>query len=64
MNQSGEGKKRTEVEMEYGISLHVQPDTNADHATWQVMSMYGLLKEKPHPSAQEVEDQFDGNLCR
>lgn len=29
-----------------------------------VMSMYSLLKEKPKPTQQEVEDHFDGNLCR
>lgn len=29
-----------------------------------VMSMYGLLKDKPNPTAQQIEDQFDGNLCR
>ena len=28
------------------------------------MSMYSLLKEKPKPTQQEVEDHFDGNLCR
>lgn len=30
----------------------------------QVMSMYGLLKSNPEPTAQQVEDQLDGNLCR
>eukprot|EP00252_Welwitschia_mirabilis_P010739 TRINITY_DN2419_c0_g1_i7.p1 TRINITY_DN2419_c0_g1~~TRINITY_DN2419_c0_g1_i7.p1 ORF type:complete len:1017 (-),score=216.35 TRINITY_DN2419_c0_g1_i7:1040-4090(-) len=29
-----------------------------------VMSMYGLLLNETNPSAQEVEDQIDGNLCR
>jgi xanthine dehydrogenase/oxidase len=29
-----------------------------------VMSMYGLLCDRPKPSAQEIEDSFDGNLCR
>ncbi len=29
-----------------------------------VMSMVGLLAESPMPTAQDVEDQFDGNLCR
>jgi xanthine dehydrogenase/oxidase len=28
------------------------------------MSMYSLLKENAKPTAQEVEDSFDGNLCR
>lgn len=30
----------------------------------QIMSMYGLLKEFPEPTQQQVEDQLDGNLCR
>ena len=29
-----------------------------------VMSMYGLLSETSTPSLQQVEDRFDGNLCR
>ncbi|GFO17429.1 xanthine dehydrogenase/oxidase [Plakobranchus ocellatus] len=29
-----------------------------------VMNMYGLLHQKPNITAQEVEDNFDGNLCR
>ncbi|XP_078070968.1 uncharacterized protein LOC144495034 isoform X2 [Mustelus asterias] len=29
-----------------------------------VMQMYGLLKNNATPSAQEVEDNFDGNVCR
>eukprot|EP00897_Mesotaenium_endlicherianum_P009379 jgi/Mesen1/846/ME000112S10986 len=29
-----------------------------------VTSMYGLLQSNPAPTAQEVEDHFDGNLCR
>lgn len=29
-----------------------------------VMSMYTLLRNHPEPSAQEIEDAFDGNLCR
>ncbi|XP_072438458.1 xanthine dehydrogenase-like [Chiloscyllium punctatum] len=29
-----------------------------------VMQMFGLLKNSPTPSVQEVEDNFDGNICR
>ena len=29
-----------------------------------VMNMVGLLRENPSPTAQQVEDRFDGNLCR
>ncbi|KAK3789286.1 hypothetical protein RRG08_001676, partial [Elysia crispata] len=29
-----------------------------------VMNMYGLLHQKPHITAQDVEDNFDGNICR
>lgn len=29
-----------------------------------VMSLYGLLKLNPEPSAHDIEDAFDGNLCR
>ncbi|BFZ03307.1 hypothetical protein BsWGS_06345 [Bradybaena similaris] len=29
-----------------------------------VMNMYGLLHQKPNITAQEVEDNFDGNICR
>lgn len=29
-----------------------------------VMNMYSLLKEKPSPTKQQVEDSFDGNICR
>ncbi|XP_067838884.1 xanthine dehydrogenase-like [Heptranchias perlo] len=29
-----------------------------------VMQMYGLLKNNATPSSQEVEDNFDGNVCR
>jgi xanthine dehydrogenase/oxidase len=29
-----------------------------------VMTMYGLLRNNQAPDAQEVEDQFAGNLCR
>jgi len=26
--------------------------------------MYGLVNRNPQPTAQQVEDQLDGNLCR
>ncbi|KAJ7381027.1 hypothetical protein OS493_004623 [Desmophyllum pertusum] len=29
-----------------------------------VMNMYSLLKETPSPSEQQIEDSFDGNICR
>jgi xanthine dehydrogenase/oxidase len=29
-----------------------------------VMSLYGLLKLKPNPTMHDIEDAFDGNLCR
>uniref|UniRef100_A0A0B7B2H5 FAD-binding PCMH-type domain-containing protein n=1 Tax=Arion vulgaris TaxID=1028688 RepID=A0A0B7B2H5_9EUPU len=29
-----------------------------------VMNMYGLLHQKPNITAQEIEDNFDGNICR
>ncbi|CAL1529227.1 unnamed protein product [Lymnaea stagnalis] len=29
-----------------------------------VMNMYGLLHQNPNITAQEVEDNFDGNMCR
>jgi xanthine dehydrogenase iron-sulfur cluster and FAD-binding subunit A len=29
-----------------------------------VMTMYSLLNTNPSPSEKEIEDQFDGNLCR
>ncbi|KAK7506537.1 hypothetical protein BaRGS_00002012, partial [Batillaria attramentaria] len=29
-----------------------------------VMNMYGLLHDNPKPSEQDVEDNFDGNICR
>ncbi|KAL9979239.1 hypothetical protein ACROYT_G016871 [Oculina patagonica] len=29
-----------------------------------VMNMYSLLKENPSPSEQQIEDSFDGNICR
>ena len=29
-----------------------------------VMQMYSLLTNNPNPTEQEVEDHFDGNLCR
>lgn len=29
-----------------------------------VMSMYGLLRNNRRPTVQQVEDHFDGNLCR
>ena len=29
-----------------------------------VMAMMGLLAKNPHPTPQEVEDHFDGNICR
>ncbi|XP_059139141.1 uncharacterized protein LOC131927489 [Physella acuta] len=29
-----------------------------------VMNMYGLLHQNPTISAQEIEDNFDGNMCR
>ncbi|KAG6552063.1 hypothetical protein Mapa_006369 [Marchantia paleacea] len=29
-----------------------------------VMSMYGLLKDNPNPTPQQVENGIDGNLCR
>ena len=29
-----------------------------------VMSMYSLLKNNSKPTKQEIEDQFDGNICR
>eukprot|EP00058_Branchiostoma_floridae_P011134 XP_002596622.1 hypothetical protein BRAFLDRAFT_78483 [Branchiostoma floridae] len=29
-----------------------------------VVNMYGLLNKKPQPSQQEVENHFDGHICR
>ena len=29
-----------------------------------VMSMYSLLAENNTPTAQDIEDHFDGNICR
>ena len=29
-----------------------------------VMSMYSLLQATPHPTAQQIESHFDGNICR
>ncbi|BFZ17322.1 hypothetical protein BsWGS_20361 [Bradybaena similaris] len=29
-----------------------------------VMNMYGLFHQKPNITAQDVEDNFDGNICR
>ncbi|CAL1531002.1 unnamed protein product [Lymnaea stagnalis] len=29
-----------------------------------VMSMYGLLHQQPQPTQQEIEDSFDGHVCR
>ncbi|XP_012937727.1 indole-3-acetaldehyde oxidase [Aplysia californica] len=29
-----------------------------------VMNMYGLLHQKPNVTAQDIEDSFDGNICR
>jgi xanthine dehydrogenase/oxidase len=29
-----------------------------------VMNMFSMLQETPTPSAQQIEDRFDGNLCR
>ncbi|XP_067682373.1 xanthine dehydrogenase/oxidase-like [Haliotis asinina] len=29
-----------------------------------VMSMYTLLRNNPQPTQQQIEDNFDGNLCR
>jgi hypothetical protein len=29
-----------------------------------VMSMYTLLRNNPEPTMEEIEDAFDGNLCR
>jgi len=29
-----------------------------------VMNMYSLLQENPSPSEQQIEDNFDGNICR
>ena len=29
-----------------------------------VMSMYALLRNHPQPTAEQVEDAFEGNLCR
>ncbi|RDA89949.1 hypothetical protein CP533_0288 [Ophiocordyceps camponoti-saundersi (nom. inval.)] len=29
-----------------------------------VMSLYALLRNKPGPSSQDIEEAFDGNLCR
>ena len=29
-----------------------------------IMSLYGLLKIKQEPSLHDIEDAFDGNLCR
>ncbi|XP_058101391.1 uncharacterized protein LOC131245742 [Magnolia sinica] len=29
-----------------------------------IMSLHGLISDKSQPTAQEIEDQIDGNLCR
>lgn len=28
------------------------------------MSLYALLRNNPNPSEEEIEECFDGNLCR
>ena len=28
------------------------------------MNMYSLLETKPHATEEEVENHFDGNICR
>ena len=30
----------------------------------QIMSAYALLKQNPHPSADEIDAAMEGNLCR
>eukprot|EP01116_Phalansterium_solitarium_P016706 TRINITY_DN393_c0_g2_i1.p1 TRINITY_DN393_c0_g2~~TRINITY_DN393_c0_g2_i1.p1 ORF type:complete len:1372 (-),score=562.47 TRINITY_DN393_c0_g2_i1:226-4341(-) len=30
----------------------------------QVMNMYSFMQDNPQPTQQQIEDQFDGNLCR
>nr|XP_039264202.1 indole-3-acetaldehyde oxidase-like [Styela clava] len=29
-----------------------------------VMTMYSLLQKNPHPTQEEIESEFDGNICR
>jgi len=28
------------------------------------LPLYSLLKESPTPTKQQIEDSFDGNICR
>jgi xanthine dehydrogenase/oxidase len=43
-------------------------ECNGSQCGWcspgMVMSMYSLLEENSQPTSQEIEDRFDGNLCR
>ncbi|BFZ15561.1 hypothetical protein BsWGS_18600 [Bradybaena similaris] len=52
--------------------LHVIQDRLAQHdgaqcgfcSPAQVMNMYGLLKENPSVTVQQIEDEFDATICR
>jgi xanthine dehydrogenase/oxidase len=52
------------IEGGHGISLANACSLYLFSTPGFVMSMYGLLINNPKPTTAEIEDRFDGNLCR
>ncbi len=68
-----EGKHLLTIEgLAKGGQLHPLQEAFFEHDGFQcgyctpgmIMKAYALLREKPHPSRQEIIDTMEGNLCR
>ena len=71
--ESVRGKEVTTIEgLERDGRLHPLQEAFAEHGGFQcgyctpgmIMNAYGLLREHPHPTREQIVEGMDGNLCR
>jgi len=67
------GKQVTTIEgLAAGDRLHPLQEAFAEHGGFQcgyctsgmIMNAYGILQQNPHPTAAQIVEGMDGNLCR
>jgi len=67
------GKQVTTIEgLAAGDRLHPLQEAFAEHGGFQcgyctsgmIMNAYGMLQQNPHPTAAQIVEGMDGNLCR
>ena len=67
------GKHVTTIEgLAAGDRLHPLQEAFAEHGGFQcgyctsgmIMNAYGMLQQNPHPTAAQIVEGMDGNLCR